>query len=111
LRGIRSTDPWWLAANLSAAVGEELAYRGALVELLTPWLGSAAAVALSAALFGLSHLTQGWRGAAFSTVQALALQGLVILGGGLGLAIVAHFAYDIGAHLLGRRLARASGSA
>ena len=110
LRGIGAGDPWWLAANLAAAVGEELAYRGALTELLSPWLGAAAAVALSAALFGLAHLTQGWRGAVFSAAQALAFQGLVILSGGLALAIVAHLAYDLGAHLLGRRLARASDS-
>jgi membrane protease YdiL (CAAX protease family) len=104
LREIRPTDPLWLLATVAAAVSEELAYRGVLTGLIGLWIGLPAGAAVSALAFGLGHLGQGWRGAAFSAAFGLGLQGLVAVSGGLGLAILAHGVYDLGATAMGRRL-------
>ena len=105
LRSVSPGDPVWLVATAVAAVCEEFAYRGVLVEILSRPLGPAGAAVASAVVFALGHLAQGWRGAAFSLVFGLGMQTLVALSGGLTLAIVAHLTYDLVAAALGRRLA------
>ncbi|MBV8207899.1 MAG: CPBP family intramembrane metalloprotease [Acidobacteria bacterium] len=55
----------WLVTFFLVAVPEELFFRGLLLNLLLPRLGSRRAVALSSILFGLSHFNKGatfnWR--------------------------------------------------
>lgn len=106
LRRVAATEPVWLGATIVAALAEEFAYRGVLSALLTGTLGAQSAVVVSACLFGLAHLGQGWRGALASAGFALALQAVVSVSRGLLLAILAHLAYDLGAAWLGRRPSR-----
>jgi membrane protease YdiL (CAAX protease family) len=108
LRSLRATDPIWLAVIVAAAVGEEFAYRGVLTSLLEDGMGFGffPAAIISAVLFGLGHASQGWRGFASSAGFGLAMQVLVSISGGLCLAMIAHFAYDLSAAAIGRRLAK-----
>lgn len=112
LRVIGATDPWWLAVMVVAAMGEELAYRGVLTSFLADpvGLGLLPAALASALVFGLGHASQGWRGFAFSAGFGLAMQGLASLSGGLGLPMIVHLAYDLGAAAIGRRLAASGAS-
>lgn len=95
----------WTAAICAAAIGEEYAYRGVLFLLMDQSLPPSLAAFVSALAFGLAHFGQGWRGAIMSTVFGLGLQAIVILSGGLFLAMLAHLLYDLGVVWLGRRLA------
>ena len=47
---------------ITAGIGEELLYRGFIFWFLVPALGLPATVVASAAVFGLAHSYQGWRG-------------------------------------------------
>jgi len=86
----------WFLTMAAAALGEEIAYRGVLFGLGASVLGGWwAAALLSAVLFGLAHLAQGWVGLIASAAFGLGLQGLVLVTGGLGVAIAVHLAYDV----------------
>ncbi len=89
---------------VAAAIAEEVAYRGVLFLLLADFMPPLAAAAGSAVLFGLGHSAQGPRGALASAVVALAMQAICYLSGGLLLAIVTHFLYDLGVAWLARKL-------
>jgi uncharacterized protein len=81
-----------------AAVGEELVFRGVLYRVLEDSLGTSAAVALSAALFGLLHA--GNPGATMLSNAAIALEAGVMLAlayawsRSLWLVIGIHFAWN-----------------
>ena len=95
----------WVGVSLAAAVSEEVTYRGVMFLLLTGLTGSAwAGALLAAAVFGVSHLVQGWKSAGIITGIALALHGLVAVSGSLYLAIAIHFLYDLIAGLAYGRL-------
>ena len=96
-------DRWTLLVSLSAAISEELVYRGVLVLVLQAMLPLWAALAISAGAFACGHLAQGWRGALLAAGFALAMQGLLWFSGALLLPILAHLAYDLGAALIARR--------
>ena len=106
LRGIETRDPVLLLATMAAVASEELAYRGVLTDLASGPLGPTAGAIASAAAFGVGHAAQGWWGVVFSAGYGLALQGLVVVSGGLALAMAAHLAYDLVAAALGRRLGK-----
>lgn len=106
LRRISVKHPLWLLATVYAGIVEEIAYRGVLTSLLADYLGYWPAAAASAALFGLGHLSGGWRGAIPALFFALAMRWIVHLSGGLFLAMAVHTAYDLGAAWLGHRMAR-----
>jgi hypothetical protein len=95
----------WAGVSLAAAVSEEITYRGVMYLLLAGLTGSAWAAALiGSAIFGISHMVQGWKSAGIIAGVALALQGLVVLSGSLHLAIAVHFLYDLIAGLAYGRL-------
>ena len=105
LRSVGATDPVWLLTITAAAVSEEFAYRGVLTVILSEPFGIAIGSVGSAVVFGVSHFGQGWRGAAYSAVFGLSMQSLILVSGGLSLAIIVHLSYDLCALELGRRLA------
>ncbi len=105
LRSVGATDPVWLLTVTAAAVSEEFAYRGVLTVILSEPFGIAIGAVGSAVVFGVSHFAQGWRGAAYSAVFGLSMQSLILVSGGLSLAIIVHLSYDLGALAIGRRLA------
>ncbi|MFX9123708.1 CPBP family intramembrane glutamic endopeptidase, partial [Acinetobacter baumannii] len=56
----------WGVLSLSAGLGEEVAYRGALFLTLTWWIGNQwIALVIVAAVFALAHVRQGLRATAF----------------------------------------------
>lgn len=93
----------WSALALVAVV-EEYAYRGVFFGLLTQATGSAwIGAGVSALCFGLAHGAQGPGGMAVSALSALLLQGLVLHGGSLLPAMLAHLAYNVLAAVLAAR--------
>jgi membrane protease YdiL (CAAX protease family) len=102
LRSVGPTDPVWSGVALVAGFVEEFAYRGVLTALLTAPLGILPAALVSAATFGLAHLAAGWRAVGFSMAFALGMQGLVVLSGGLAVAMVVHATHDLSATWLAR---------
>jgi membrane protease YdiL (CAAX protease family) len=67
-----------LAGALVSAFVQELVFRGVLYRITEAWLGWWWALALSALLFGLIHLTSA--GATIFSAIALALQAGILLG-------------------------------
>jgi len=84
-----------LAAAILAAVGEELAFRGGLFRLLEERLGTAIALAISAALFGLLHALN--TGATIISTVSIALEAGVLLGAAY--ALTRNLWFPIGLHL------------
>jgi hypothetical protein len=69
----------WLAIFAAAGFFEELLFRGIAFRLLEEWLGSAAALAVSGAFFGLIHMNNE-HGSALTAVT-IALEAGLLLGG------------------------------
>jgi uncharacterized protein len=84
-----------LAAAILAAVGEELTFRGGLFRILEERLGTAWALALSAALFGLLHALNP--GATVVSTAAIALEAGVLLAAAY--ALTRNLWFPIGLHL------------
>lgn len=84
-----------LAAAILAGVGEELAFRGGLYRILEERLGTAWALALSAALFGLLHALNP--GATIVSTAAIALEAGVLLAAAY--ALTRNLWFPIGLHL------------
>lgn len=99
--------PWaWLLLTIYASTCEEIVFRGVATALLSIWLGAIPGVGVSALLFGLAHLAGGPRAALMAVPFALAMQWLAFIGEGLWLAILGHAIYDLGAAVVGKRLAK-----
>lgn len=84
-----------LAASILAAVGEELAFRGALFRIVEEAFGTTTALAISAALFGLLHALNP--GATIVSTTAVALEAGVLLGAAY--ALTRNLWFPIGLHL------------
>jgi hypothetical protein len=84
-----------LAAAILAAVGEELAFRGALFRILEGSFGTGTAVGVSAALFGLLHALNP--GATVVSTTAIALEAGVLLAAAY--AVTRNLWFPIGLHL------------
>jgi len=94
---------------LGASVGEEIVWRGFLIGYLlhftgTTAAGTAAAVALPALVFGLSHLWQG-PAAVVKIVFFAACMGAILLAtGSLWIPMAVHFTVDLVGMLMGPKL-------
>jgi membrane protease YdiL (CAAX protease family) len=87
--------------SLAAGLGEELAYRGYLIPVLTGLLGSVwGAAFLSSAVFGILHAYQGWLGVVRTGALGLMFAGSFLLSGTLWPAILAHAILDLSAGLV-----------
>jgi membrane protease YdiL (CAAX protease family) len=84
-----------LAAAMLAGVGEELTFRGGLFRILEERLGTAWALALSAAVFGLLHALNP--GATIVSTAAVALEAGVLLAAAY--ALTRNLWFPIGLHL------------
>ncbi len=86
----------WAAVSVLAGVGEEITYRGVMFWIVSQVTGSAAAgVLIAAAIFGVSHLVQGWRAVPVVAGFALLFHGLVLFTGSLYPAMAVHVLYDL----------------
>ena len=94
--------------SVAAGVAEELTYRGLLFTLVASLTASWWAAALAtAALFGVVHLFQGWKGAGIASLMGLREQLVVGLTGTLLVAIMVHVLHDaIAGTVIGRRARR-----
>jgi membrane protease YdiL (CAAX protease family) len=94
-----------ISVNLGAAIVEELLFRGIVLQAFERLLGSGAALALSAALFGLLHLLNP--GATLWSSLAIAIEAGLLLGAAflwrrsLWLVIGLHFTWNTLEGLLG----------
>ncbi len=84
-----------LAASILAAVGEELAFRGALFRILEESFGTGTGLVVSAALFGLLHALNP--GATVVSTTAIALEAGVLLAAAY--ALTRNLWFPIGLHL------------
>lgn len=84
-----------LAASIMAAVGEELAFRGALFRIVEESVGTGTALVVSAALFGLLHALNP--GATVVSTTAIALEAGVLLAAAY--ALTRNLWFPIGLHL------------
>jgi membrane protease YdiL (CAAX protease family) len=91
----------WILVSIAAGVGEEITYRGVMYALLARVTGIPDVAALAcAALFGASHMVQGWKSALVIIVFGLVFQGLVATTGTLYVAMAVHCAYDVTAGMV-----------
>lgn len=91
-------------AAIAGSTCEELLYRGFLIGTLAPLIGSASAVLLSSALFGLGHVYQGRFGVLRTTVIGVALGTAFALTDSLWWLIIAHCIVNLSGVLLARRM-------
>lgn len=86
----------WFGLAASAAIAEEVTYRGVLFALLNRithnwWI----AAIVASVIFALAHLVQGWSSAAAIAGFAFVFHLLVRFTGSLFVVIAIHFAYDV----------------
>jgi uncharacterized protein len=92
---------WWVLLSVTAGIGEELLYRGFILQYLRghlasgPTLDLTFAWLLSSLAFGIGHVYQGVRGVTETTVAGLTFGLLAILTGNLALPIVLHALIDL----------------
>lgn len=85
----------WILLSFSAAVGEEISFRGFLITRLTPVLRNYwAAAFLSSVSFGLGHLYQGAVGVIFTGMYGFLFAILFYWRKSLFPCILAHFLQD-----------------
>jgi membrane protease YdiL (CAAX protease family) len=97
----------WVGTVTLSSACEEYIYRGVLFLMLAQFFGDWwMAATLASVAFGIGHYAQGLKGAVVSGAFALGLHALVVVSGGLGLAITVHVAYNFTAEWLMRRAER-----
>ena len=97
----RQERMWWMLLSVTAGIGEELLYRGYMLQFLRghlatgPTLSLTPAWLLSSLAFGTAHLYQGARGVMETTTAGLTFGLLAILTGNLALPIMLHCVIDL----------------
>jgi membrane protease YdiL (CAAX protease family) len=94
--------------SLNAGVSEELFFRLALPLLITACTGSAVAgLVVAAAIFGLMHRYQGWKGIAMTTLIGAFFAWIYIASGSLAKPMVLHVLVDLMALVVRPAVSRA----
>jgi membrane protease YdiL (CAAX protease family) len=91
---------------IAGSVCEELLYRGFLIWLFAPIAGPLVAAAISALLFGLGHIYQGWLNVLRTAAVGLLFGAGFVLTHSLWWLIVAHVMANVFGGLFARRLTR-----
>lgn len=89
---------WFAGISIGAGISEELAYRGFLFYYLSiylPHLTAPENVLLSAFVFGLGHLYQGWKGVISTGIVGFVLAILYVFTGSLVVPMVVHAIIDL----------------
>jgi len=97
----RQEARWFAAVSLTAGVCEELIYRGFLVWVLQPFLGTVGAMATGVALFALGHAYQGWGGVLKTGAAGTVMSILVLTTGWLIPAMILHTLIDLQSGMVG----------
>lgn len=90
----RAELAWWMALSVSAGICEEFVFRGYLIWLLQPVLGSWFAAAASLIVFAAAHAYQGAKGVLAVGVVGALLTLIVLVFGSLVPAIAVHMLID-----------------
>src|SRR5690606_14130034 len=99
-----------LALALNAGVGEELFFRAMMPLLLTlVGLPAIPALLLSAAIFGVVHLYQGWFGVALTAVVGAGLSYVYLKSGSIWMPVALHMFININALFVRPAIARLFG--
>ncbi|MDR0285148.1 MAG: CPBP family intramembrane metalloprotease [Propionibacteriaceae bacterium] len=94
-------DPWTdlLTLGLAAAVAEEIIFRGVLFRLVEEGVGTWGAVAVSALVFGLLHLTNSeatvWGAVAIAVEAGILFAAVYVITRSLWWCIGLHFAWNV----------------
>jgi len=90
----RAERLWFAPAALSAGIFEEILFRSFLIRFFEfmPLWGAALA---SAAIFGIAHIYQGWKGVLGTFVFAIIYTVIVAGTGSLFIAMVVHAIWDL----------------
>jgi membrane protease YdiL (CAAX protease family) len=99
----REERGWFAAMCLTVGVCEEIIFRGFLIRYLQGLplgLGLLGAILVAAAIFGIDHGYQGWKGILGTGVLALVMTALFFVTGTLWLPILAHALLDLRVLLL-----------
>lgn len=93
----KSTGEKWAFAGLSACAGfgEEMAYRGYVLAMLVPLLGTGGAVAVSSMVFGVLHTYQGVQGVVRTAIMGALMAVGYLVTASLWPAILAHLLFDV----------------
>jgi membrane protease YdiL (CAAX protease family) len=94
----------FLLVSVNAGFWEELLYRGFLFWLLAPAAGVIGAAVISAAIFGLGHAYQGWRGILSTGAVGLVFAGFYAFTASLWWLMAAHALLDIYGGFASRQL-------
>jgi membrane protease YdiL (CAAX protease family) len=96
---------WWGVLAVTTGVGEELTWRLVQPWLITQFTGSVTiGVIVSAATFGIGHISRGWLWGAAAVLFALIFQALTYgLAGGLYVAMAAHVFHNLTVGLVSGR--------
>lgn len=86
----------WVGVAASAAIAEEVTYRGVMIAIIQRmthnwWI----AASIASVLFALAHLAQGWSSATAILAFAFVFHLLMRFTGTLFVVIAVHFAYDV----------------
>ena len=90
-----------VALSLTAGFCEEVLYRGFFMWYLMAWFPGLAAVAISAVVFGVAHLYQGWGGVLKTTAVGVIFGVAYLLTGSLWVPIILHVMLDVSSLLTG----------
>lgn len=87
----------WAFAGLSvcAGFGEEMAYRGYVLAMLVPLVGSVGGVAVSSVVFGVLHAYQGVQGVLRTAVLGAVMATGFLAAGSLWPVVLAHLSFDL----------------
>lgn len=101
----------FFSLSLSAAVGEEVLFRGYFIVYMLSMLGTTTAdevlaLVLPTVIFALSHYYQGWRAIAKIAVLSLAFGIIFLVTHSLLLPVLLHLVVDVTGGWLGYRLLR-----
>lgn len=95
--GSRLERRWFGVVSIGAGISEELVFRGFLIYYLglyLPQINTWEKVVLTALIFGVAHLYQGWQGIMGASILGLIAAGIYVISGSLLVPIVLHAVVD-----------------
>jgi membrane protease YdiL (CAAX protease family) len=88
---------WFGVVSIGAGISEELVFRGFLIYYLglyLPQINTWEKVVLTAVIFGVAHLYQGWQGIMGASILGLIAAGIYVISGSLLVPMVLHAVID-----------------
>lgn len=89
---------WWVLICATAGIGEEILYRGFLIQYFQRGPLHAKlllAVALACVIFGIAHMYQGLKGVLGTTFLGIMFAAIFVMTGNLLVPMIVHFLIDL----------------